>query len=212
MAFSIVVAVDRKRGIGKSGRLPWKLRGDMKWFKELTTSPDSVAVAARYRMDQAFKDKRIFEWETLVARIGGSPDVPAPNPGARNACLMGRKTWDSLPPRFRPLPDRLNGVLSRIAAPGVFQGSQHIWPSLQSALEELGKNPSIQNIFVIGGGEIYTEALAHSDCKRIYLTDIDSEFSCDTFLPEFSSDFQETASSPVLKEGSVSYRFRLFER
>jgi dihydrofolate reductase len=210
--FSIVVAADRKGGIGKAGALPWKLKGDMRYFKDLTSCPDPVAVAARYRMDQAFKDKRYFTWDTLVERIGTSVELPSPNPGSRNAVLMGRKTWDSLPARFRPLSDRLNGVLSRTIAPGVFHGSHHVWPSLQIALEDLAWNPSVKNVFVAGGGEIFAEALLRPDCSKVYLTDIDAEFPCDTFLPDIGKAFQETASSPILEEDGIPYRFRLFER
>jgi len=212
MQFSLVVAADRKRGIGRNGRLPWKLRGDMKWFKELTTSPDTTAVLSRYRMDQAFKDKRKFEWETLVARIGGSPDAPAATAESRNAVIMGRKTWDSLPPRFRPLDNRLNGVISRSLPEGLFEDSHQVWPSLETCLNELSQEKTIQNIFIVGGAEIYAQALKHPNCKKIFITDIDQEFPCDTFLTEFDMSFNETASSPFLEENGVSYRFRILER
>lgn len=212
MSFGIVVAVDKKRGIGRNGRLPWKLRGDMKWFKELTTSPETNAVLTRYRMDQALKDKRIFAWETLVARIGGSPDVPKSSESESNAVLMGRKTWDSLPLRFRPLADRANAVISRQLIPGLVTGSHEVWPSFSLALEELSRDKTIKNIFVVGGGEIYAEALKHPECKKIFITEINSEFSCDTFLPELDSNFQETASSPCIEENGVRYQFRILER
>jgi dihydrofolate reductase/thymidylate synthase len=212
MAFSVVVAADRKLGIGQAGALPWKLKGDMRYFRELTSCPDPIAVAARYRMDQAFKDKREYTWEALVDRIGGAPELPRANPGSRNAVLMGRKTWDSLPPRFRPLPDRLNGVLSRSIPPGVFQGSHHVWPSLQAALDELAWDPSIRQIFIAGGGEIFAEALRRPECSRVYLTDIDAEFPCDTFMPALDEAYRETSTSPVLEENGLRYRFRQFER
>ena len=76
-SFQLVVAAGRALGIGKGGGLPWKLPGDMAYFKELTT-----------------------------ATRGG---------GKRNAVVMGRGTWESIPPRFRPLPGRVNVVLSRSA-------------------------------------------------------------------------------------------------
>jgi dihydrofolate reductase len=210
--FSVVVAADEKRGIGKDGALPWKLKGDMRWFKELTTCPDTDQVLARYLMNIGYRDKRTHTWESLIARIGGAPALSDWSPGARNAVLMGRKTWDSLPPRFRPLPGRLNGVLSRHLPPGVFQGSHHVWPSLQAAVDELGRDPTVKNVFVVGGGEIYAEALRHPACARVFLTDVDGEFPCDTFLAPLGPEFRETAISPVLDEGGAKYRFRLFER
>jgi dihydrofolate reductase len=210
--FSVVVAADRQRGIGREGALPWKLKGDMRYFRELTSCPDPREVMTRYRLDRAIKDKHQFTWENLVARIGGMPELPTANPGSLNAVIMGRKTWDSLPARFRPLPDRLNGVLSRHIAPGVFHGSQHIWPSLDLALKELEANPSIKNIFVVGGGEIFAEALKRPDCTKVYVTEIDAEFPCDTFMPALTDDFQEMAASPLVEEGGIRYRFRLLER
>ena len=126
-----------------AGTLPWKLKGDMRWFRELTTCPDIPPVLARYQLDVGWRDKRPHTWETLVGRIG-KVELPKPNPGARNAVLMGRKTWDSLPERFRPLPDRLNGVLSRKARAGVFHGSHHVWTSLEEALTELSRDPTVK--------------------------------------------------------------------
>ena len=78
---SLVVAATRDGGIGRKGVLPWKLRGDLAFFRKLTTSvPEGC--------------------EGVVV----------------NAVLMGRKTWESIPDRLRPLPGRLNVVLSRDAS------------------------------------------------------------------------------------------------
>jgi dihydrofolate reductase len=211
VTFSAVVAADRKRGIGAGGTLPWKLKGDMRWFRELTTCPDAAEVLSRYRLDVGLREKHPHTWESLTARIGGARPLPDWSPGARNAVLMGRKTWDSLPPRFRPLPGRLNGVLSRTLGPGVFHGSHHIWPSLQAALDELSADPTLAQVFVAGGGEIFAEALRHPLCARVFLTDIDAEYPCDTFL-EGLSGFRETAASPLIEEDGVRYVFRLLER
>jgi dihydrofolate reductase len=212
MGFNVVVAADRERGIGKDGALPWKLKGDMRWFRELTTCPDAGEVLARYLMHIGLRDKRMHTWESLTARIGGAKPLPDWSPGARNAVLMGRKTWESLPPRFRPLPGRLNGVLSRRMAPGVFHGSHHVWPSLQAALDELGRDPTVKQVFVAGGGEIFAEALGRADCARVFLTDIDSEFPCDTFLPALGPEYREIAISPLLEEDGTRYRFRVLEK
>lgn len=212
MSFSVVVAADRDRGIGKDGTLPWKLKGDMRWFRELTTCPDTGEVLSRYRLDRALREKGAHSWDSLTARIGGARPLPDWSPAARNAVLMGRKTWESLPPRFRPLPGRLNGVLSRHLPAGVFHGSHHVWPSLQAALDALAADPTVRHVFVAGGGEIFAEALARPDCARVFLTDIEARFPCDTFLKGLESGYRETMASPWLEEDGARYRFRVLER
>jgi dihydrofolate reductase len=89
---------------------------------------------------------------------------------------MGRKTFDSI---GRPLPERRNIVISRQKAleiPGC-----EVVTSLDEALR-LVEHDSSDEVFVIGGGEIYRQAMPHAD--RIYLTRVHGEFMGDTFFPE----------------------------
>lgn len=211
LPLNLVVAADRKLGIGKAGGIPWKLKGDMKYFRELTTCPDLNAVLARYRLDTGHRDKRHIPFDHFPVDLGPGAKLPASDAGARNAVIMGRKTWDSLPAAYQPLPGRVNGVLSRSRISG-FQGSHRVWSSFDEALAELRADGSIRNVFVIGGGEIYAQALAHPLCRRIFLTSIDAEYPCDTFFPDPLTAFGETAASPVVEENGVDYRFRILER
>ena len=189
--FSIVVAMDKRRGIGNKGGLPWpKLKGDMKFFREITTHPDR-AVA-----------------EVLHGLAAGDGAVTY-SADSCNAVLMGRKTWESLPAAYRPLPGRLNGVLSRA---GFEAGDDaEVWESLDHALEDLDDTAGVGGLFVIGGAQIYAAALAHPDCARLYVTEIDAEFPCDAFFPE-TPDFIPRTSSAWKEENGLRYRIRRYER
>jgi dihydrofolate reductase len=90
--------------------------------------------------------------------------------------IMGRKTWESLPLRFRPLPGRRNVVITRNSD---FQAaSAETAPSLDQALRELG---GAARVFVIGGGELYAQALPRAD--ELLLTEVDADLDGDTFFP-----------------------------
>lgn len=108
---------------------------------------------------------------------------------------MGRKTWDSIPPRFRPLKDRLNIVLSRShpaldpAAPATtvtdLTGEPVRVNSLEQALAFLRGRPAdeVSKVFVIGGTQIYGAALELPEAKRVLLTRVLNDFDCDAFFP-----------------------------
>ena len=81
--------------------------------------------------------------------------------------IMGRKTWDSLPAKFRPLPGRRNLVLSRDS--GLQLEGAEVFGSLSDALAACVDAPQV---FVIGGAQIYAEALTMAD--RLELTEIDA--------------------------------------
>ena len=105
---------------------------------------------------------------------------------AGHTVLMGRKTWESLPERFRPLPGRRNIVVSRQAdylAPGAEMAN-----SLENGLilASTAKNtPSTAKLFIIGGAEIYQQAIVLADCLEI--TEVDLAPEGDTWFPEIST-------------------------
>ena len=201
--FSVVVAACKQtRGIGAAGQLPWSLRGDMAYFKQLT---------------QSTRD-----------------------PLKRNAVIMGRKTWQSIPEKFRPLRDRLNVVLSRNAGAqkeydipeGVVLAS-----SLDHALESLSSETelgsAVESVFVIGGSSLYADAVAKPQlCERVYLTSVErvkdatvgeqdaakenpknvgdapAGFECDAFFPELQeADYRLVRSSAPQREKGIEYTF-----
>ncbi len=101
--------------------------------------------------------------------------------------VMGRKTWESLPARFRPLPGRRNLVVTRQAgypAPGA-----ETVPDLAAALRQVAGAP---RVFVMGGGQLYAQALPLA--QLLELTEIDADLEGDVHFPAFDrTRFVETA-------------------
>lgn len=132
------------------------------------------------------------------------------DPARRNAVLMGRATWESLPGRFRPLPDRHNVVLSRQERLALPAGVLHA-RDLDQALGALaGVTPGIERVFVIGGSQVYAAALARPECRHVYYTRIAARFDCDTFFPAFEDRFQRTAVLHEAEEAGVAYRIEVW--
>ena len=99
--------------------------------------------------------------------------------------IMGRKSWESLPPRFRPLPNRTNAVVSRNA--DFSAEGAHVFSNLQSAIDE-ARNSQAEKIFIIGGAQIYRQALEENVVDEMYLTHVDGSFDdADVFFPEIES-------------------------
>ncbi len=203
--------MDRKRGIGKDCGLPWpKLKGDMKFFRELTTYPDRAAVEKRWGL-KAGESSDIQNWEDVSAMLKFAHPLPAASGESRNAVIMGRKTWESLPESYRPLPERFNAILSRTVLKGVPSEGAFVWPELHYALRDLSQNVEVDTVFLIGGGQVFVAAVKEASCVELYVTEIDAEFPCDTFFPE-TPDFQPVLSSPWVEEGGTRYRFRRYDR
>ena len=122
---------------------------------------------------------------------------------AGHTVIMGRKTWESLPQRFRPLPGRSNIIITRqpdYPAPGA-----EVADSLENALK-LASTAAI--VFIIGGEQIYRQAMAVAD--RLEVTEVDLEPEGDTWFPEIAAvDWEKNANIEGNGFGFVTYRKRV---
>ncbi len=127
--------------------------------------------------------------------------------------IMGRKTWDSLPPQFRPLPGRTNVVITRQSdwrENGAIPSNNML--EALSICEHMSiiLDPSPEQVWVIGGAQIYAEALPFA--KRIVVTEIDSDFEGDAFAPLLSADWQETAREQHTSKTGLTFSFVTYLR
>ncbi len=130
------------------------------------------------------------------------------DPECQNAVLMGRKTWESLPDSARPLRGRINVVLSREQRLQLPVGVWHA-RSFDAALAALGDpvvTAEVENIFVIGGAEIYATAMQRPDCRYIYYTRVAAVFDCDVSFPMFERGFVCEALLQSGTDGGLDYR------
>lgn len=212
---TLIVAATRNMGIGLAGTLPWTgLRKEMAYFARVTKGkPSSINVIFIHDTNHRFAN-----------------DL---QPSSTNAVIMGRKTWESIPEKFRPLKGRLNIVLSRSDASAPSRSSEVeskdgplYVRSLSAAVSALKSRQNVSKIFVIGGAEIYTAALDLKETKRLLLTRVESDFKCDTFLPldpelkgwvkcskqQLDGWTGDDVSEDVQTENEVQYRFEMYER
>ena len=121
--------------------------------------------------------------------------------------IMGRKTWDSLPPRFRPLPGRANIVVTRQENWNE-NGAQRS-SSLREALQ-IAEQSNPATVWVIGGAQIYAQALPLA--QRVEVTEIAQDFDGDAFAPELGPEWAETAREAHTSAGGLSFSFVRYER
>ncbi len=119
--------------------------------------------------------------------------------------IMGRKTWDSLPPKFRPLPGRLNIVVTRDPQ------WQADGASRAGSLEEaLAHCPSAADAWVIGGAQIYAAALPLADTAVV--TEIARDFEGDAFAPAFGPEWKATAREAHTADNGLPFAFVTYTR
>ena len=172
-SISLIVATDKKSGIGKDGDLPWHLKKDLQFFQKTT--------------------------------------IGSPQNNKQNTIIMGRKTWDSLPLAFRPLKKRKNIVLTRQETIELPENVQY-YRSLEQALNHLKNDTLTGDIFIIGGGELYKEAIKHPLCKTIYKTSIQTHVDCDTFFPNIPKQLIMTHESKIHTENNIKFTFQTFTK
>lgn len=102
--------------------------------------------------------------------------------------IMGRKNFESIPERFRPLPNRTNVVITRQSN---YQAEGCVVVNSLEAALEVAKYNGDKEPFIIGGGQIYKLALERNMIDKIYLTKVHDTFQGDTFFPELSEEWKE---------------------
>lgn len=156
---SLIVAIASNGVIGKDNRLPWRLPGDLAYFKRITMG------------------------HTIV---------------------MGRKTYESI---GKPLPGRQNVIVTRNRH---FKSEGCI---VINSLEEALKLAENDEVFIIGGAEIYSQAI--SIVERLYITHVNKEFEGDTYFPQIDSGKWKIISreeGETNEKNPYEYSFLIYER
>ncbi|VEL19422.1 unnamed protein product [Protopolystoma xenopodis] len=139
-------------------------------------------------------------------------------PDKMNAVVMGKKTWFSIPAKFRPLPGRINMILS--SSP--FESNENcMWfkkyDECVSVIEDLFEKGRVDQVFIIGGAQVYSEALNQKKYPvRIYCTHVLSDVEHDVKFPFDSWDslvpvFLPEVPTDIIQEGNLKYRFAVYD-
>lgn len=135
----------------------------------------------------------------------------------KNCVIMGRKTYESIPLKHRPLKNRLNIVLT--SNPSILVDSKDviIASSLNDAFAKIDSLSNVGNMFVIGGSQVYKEALEHSRVGKVYYTEVETneevENSCDVFFPPMSENLWNCIETgDWIEENECRFKFLKYER
>ena len=117
-----------------------------------------------------------------------------------NAVIMGRKTWESL---SKPLPNRINIVLSRTI--DKFEGAI-VKKSLFEARD------CCNNSWIIGGSSLYKEAIFGELVSKVYVTELQNDFKCDTFFTKMPNNYKLISQSCAMQEKDIEFKYKLFKK
>ncbi|XP_030374290.1 dihydrofolate reductase [Scaptodrosophila lebanonensis] len=142
------------------------------------------------------------------------------DPTKRNVAIMGRRTYFGIPANKRPLPERLNIVLSTTLKHDDLPDDVLLFPNLESAmqhLESVDLKDEIENVWIVGGSGVYAEAMSSPRCHRLYITKIQQHFECDTFFPNIPASFREVSPDTdtplgVQEENGIKYEYKILEK
>ncbi len=119
--------------------------------------------------------------------------------------IMGRKTWDSLPAKFRPLPGRTNIVITR-QTDWQPEGAK-VATSVEDAISLAG---NIEEVWVIGGAQVY--ALAEPLADRIEVTEIAQDFEGDAYAPALGTQWVEAAREKHVSKNGLQFSFITYDK
>lgn len=171
--FNILAVTDKNGGISKEGKIPWK--DNPRYATELN----------------------LFFRNTMSSSLLGEYSV----------VIMGRNTWELLDEAVKPLPNRMNIILTRNAQAMKARHQNiellplvYLKSSLDEALSFIAQKKNISNVWLIGGGQLFTEALNHQQLDGIYVSVLPEDFQCDKKL-DFSNEHYRLVTSYTIDTG-----------
>jgi dihydrofolate reductase len=120
--------------------------------------------------------------------------------------IMGRKTWESLP--IKPLPGRTNIIVTQNSKLKIKNAK--VTDSIKNAIEVAKKQKGAEEVFIIGGGQIFNQAIDLAD--KLYLTKIHSVFNADTFFPDYDAKFKKIVFQKEGESNGLKYTFLELEK
>ncbi|CAK9812491.1 Dihydrofolate reductase [Anthophora plagiata] len=139
------------------------------------------------------------------------------DPNKKNVVVMGRRTWESIPNKYKPLKNRINVVLTSQLLD--YGHDIIICKGIPNVLEMIKKPPlneQVETIWVIGGSSVYKAAMESPHFHRLYLTRIKKHFDCDTFFPPIPNDFvltrDENIPQGVQKENDIEFVYEVYTK
>ncbi|KAJ1853892.1 dihydrofolate reductase [Coemansia sp. RSA 1822] len=211
----VAAAAATNNGIGVSNGIPWRLRKELAYFNKVTQTVTGLN-------EKLFDENRSNDEKLLH-------EIPT-----MNVCIMGRRTWESIPLKFRPLTNRYNIVIT--SNPQLLDSENPqlttTQPSIEAALEHVDElNASnyirIDRVFIVGGSGIYASGLQLDTHVQVLLTKVQfaDAHTCDTFFPAIDERVFElqpharleqvagfNVPQGVQTENNIDYEFFLFEK
>lgn len=125
-----------------------------------------------------------------------------------NSVIMGRTTWDSLPEQYRPLKQRCNVVLTRN---NEFEAPSPVY-TVYSVEQAMSVVDNSDEVFIIGGAEIYKQFFNNPKCSTILRTSILEDFDCDTFVKIPEDKFNKVECNFLHSHNGIGFCFEKWER
>lgn len=173
--------------------------------------PPSYGVVVAADADRGIGRANDLPWPRLPGDLAHFKRITATTraPGRQNATIMGRRTWESLPAFYRPMPGRINVVISR--STDLLPGAAAVAPTLDAAIAD-AMAAGAESIYVVGGGQLFALAVDDPRCAVIYYTRIDARFPHDTAFPAFEDRFALDAEDPPRADAGVRYTIQRWRR
>lgn len=158
---------------------------DIKLFKVIAAvSKENNGIGIKGKLPWSIPEDMVF-FKKTTTQIDDTEGL-ANGTIQQNAVIMGKNTFESM--NYKPLKSRWNIVVSRSANQADYQFDNLAFVKEFEDALKLASDLKCENVFVIGGQQLYNEAVWHGRCSEVIINEIEGEYDCDTFFPNFFNE------------------------